>query len=352
MSSDAGSIGWPGSSRIDATRLGAVLLVVSIAFVLSPFYLTPPGVIFVFLDVGVLFLLYGLILVGLNLQYGHTGLVNFGPVAFFAVGGYAAAILTAEDPFGAVGLGHPWFVGLAAAVLAASGLGVLVGASTLRLRDDFLAIVTLAVAEIVHGLIISFRDVTGGTVGLPNVPQPIADNTGGGGNAEIASTLLVFGTLLLLAYGLVRRVTTSPYGRVLRAIRADERVTATLGKRVFRYKLMVFVYGSALAGLAGALMVFYHGAASHLFFTINVTVIVWIGMLIGGAGNDRGVLAGLAIVMGFQLLTRFLNQELPVITQDQFASLRLAFIGLLLMVIIRYRPEGIWGNARELGIDS
>jgi len=337
---------------IDAVRAGAVLLVLAVVFLFSPLFVSPPTVSFIFLEVGVLFLAYVLILVGLNLQFGHAGLVNFGPVAFFAVGGYVAAILTATDPYNAVGLGLSWPVGLAGGVLAAVALGGLIGVSTLRLRDDFLAIVTLAVAEIVHGSIITFRDVTGGSVGLQNVPQPVANMVGGGGGADLFATVLVLGAIALLAYGLVRRLTDSPYGRVLRAIRADEQVTETLGKRVFRYKLAVFIYGAALAGFAGVFFVYYQGAASPLFFTVNVTVLVWVGMLIGGAGSDRGVIAGLALLLGFRAGTRFLNDQIPFITPDQFASIRLALVGLLLMVIIRYRPEGIWGNADELGVDS
>lgn len=337
---------------VEATSAGVALLVLSLVFLYSPLFVSPPNRLFVFMEVGVLFLLYVLVLIGLNLQFGHTGLVNFGPVAFFAVGGYVAAVLTANDPFGAVGLGFPWPVGLFAGVLAAVALGALIGLSTLRLRGDFLAIVTLAVAEIVHGLIVTFRDVTGGSNGLGNIPQPVADMTGGGGGAELFATVAVVGSLCLLAYGLFHRLSASPYGRVLRAIRADELVTETLGKRVFRYKLVVFVYGAAIAGLAGALLVFYNGAASPNFFDINVTVVVWIGMLIGGAGSDRGVIGGLAIIMGFQLFTRFLNQQLPLITQDQFASIRLVLVGLLLMAIIKYRPEGLWGQAEELGVES
>ncbi|AGB15017.1 ABC-type branched-chain amino acid transport system, permease component [Halovivax ruber XH-70] len=337
---------------IDATQAGLGLLGLALVFLASPLFFQPPPGAFVLLEVGVLFVLYAMILVGLNLQFGHTGLVNFGPVAFFAVGGYTAAILTADQPYQAVGLGLPWPIGVAGAVLAAAALGVLLGISTLRLRGDFLAIVTLAVAEIVHGLIISFRDVTGGSTGLFNVPQPVADATGAGGGADIVSTLLVFGALALVFYGLFRRLSAAPYGRVLRAIRADEQVTETLGKRVFRYKLVVFVYGAAIAGLAGALLVLYNGSASATFFTIDVTVIVWVGMLIGGAGNDRGVIGGLAIIMGFQLVTRFMNDAVPYVTQDQFASIRLMLIGLLLMAIVRYRPQGLWGDADRLGVDS
>jgi branched-chain amino acid transport system permease protein len=335
---------------VDAARAGVVLVVVAVAFLLSPLFVAPPRATLLFFEVGIVFLAYVLVLVGVNLQFGHAGLVNFGPVAFFAVGGYGAAMLTAEGPFEGVGLGLPWPVGLVGGVVAAVALGALLGVSTLRLRDDFLAIVTLAVAEIVHGLLGTFQSITGGSLGLGNVPRPMASLTREGAATLFATTLL-FGALALLAYGVFHRLAESPYGRVLHAIRADEQVTATLGKDVFRYKLVVFVYGAALAGFAGALFAFHLGAVSPGFFTINVTVLVWIGMLVGGAANDRGVIGGLAIIMSFQLLTRFLNDLLPSVTADQFASIRLVLVGLLLVLIVRYRPEGIWGDRQELGVD-
>jgi branched-chain amino acid transport system permease protein len=339
-----------GSFGIDATRAGVVMVVVAVAFLLSPLFVSPPGFTLIFFEVGIVFLAYVLILVGVNLQFGHAGLVNFGPVAFFAVGGYTAAMLTAQGPFEGVGLGLPWPVGLVAAVVAAMALGAVLGASTLRLRDDFLAIVTLAVAEIIHGLVGTFQSITGGSLGLGNVPRPIAV-LAGEGPRNLFATVLLFGALALLAYGVFHRLAESPYGRVLHAIRADEQVTETLGKNVFRYKFVVFIYGAALAGFAGAMYAFYLGAVSPGFFTINVTVLVWIGMLIGGAASDRGVIGGLAIIMSFQLLTRFLNDQIPAVTADQFASVRLILVGLLLVLIIRYRPEGIWGDPQELGVD-
>jgi branched-chain amino acid transport system permease protein len=332
---------------VDATRAGAVLVVVAVAFLLSPIFVAPPSSTLFLFNVGIVFLLYAMILVGVNLQYGHAGLVNFGPVAFFAVGGYVAAILTAQNPYAGIGFGMSWPIGLIAGVLAAILLGAILGVSTLRLRDDFLAVVTLAVAEIVHGTVGTFQSVTGGSLGLGNLPQPIANQTAEGA-ATLFATALLFGALALLIYGVVHRLTDSPYGRVLRAIRADEQVTETLGKNVFRYKLVVFVYGSALAGFAGGLYAYFFGAVSPGLFTINVTVLVWIGMLIGGAGNDRGVVGGLAIIMGFRAFTRFLNDQIPTISSSQFASFRLMLVGVLLILIIRYRPQGIWGDPREL----
>lgn len=334
---------------LDATRAGLLAVGLAILFFVSPFLVRPPAVTLVFLEVGILFLLYTLVLIGVNLQFGHAGLVNFGPVAFFAVGGYATAMLTAQNPYAGIGLGLPWPVGLGVGILGSVALGLVLGFSTLRLRDDFLAIVTLAVAEIIHGLVGTFQSVTGGGLGLGDVPRPLAAMTVDGPPYLFAVAFL-FGSLALLAYGVFNRLVESPYGRVLHAVRADEQVADSLGKHVFRYKVAVFVYGSGLAGFAGGLYALYVGAVSPGFFTINVTVLVWVGMLLGGAGNDRGVIAGLALIMGFQLATRFLNEQLPAVSGTQFGSLRLILVGLLLILIVRYRPEGLWGDARERGV--
>jgi branched-chain amino acid transport system permease protein len=329
---------------------GILLVALTLVLLGTPFAVPLPGWAIVFLEVAITFLLYGLLVLGLNLQFGFTGLVNFGHVAFFSVGAYATAMLTANDPFAGIGLGLPWPVGLAAGIIAASFLGALIGLATLRLRDDFLAIATLAVAEILHDLLGSFEGITGADIGILGVPQPVAA-LAGDSNTNLVATVLLLAGVLLLAYAGVTRLTDAPYGRVLRAIRADDRVAASLGKHVFGYKLQVFVLGAGLAGLAGALFAFYNGAVAPGFFGLNVTVLVWIGMLVGGAGDNRAVLAGLGIILGLRLGTRFLNQQLPFVTQDQFASVRLVLVGLVLIIVIRYRPAGIWGDPERLGFE-
>ncbi|WP_435360479.1 branched-chain amino acid ABC transporter permease [Haloarchaeobius sp. DFWS5] len=336
---------------IGSGTIGGLLVAVSLVFLLTPLFVQPPGWTLTFFEDIILFLLFGFLVVGLNLQFGHTGLVNFGHVAFFAVGGYTAAMLTANDPLVGVGLGFPWPVGLIGAVVAAAALGALIGASTLRLRGDFLAIVTLAIAEILHDLLGSFQGITGGDVSLQNVPRPIADLAGTAGASAMLTTVL-FAGLLLVTYAVFHRLSESPYGRVLRAIRADERVTQTLGKNVFGYKFWAFVYGAAIAGVAGALYAFNLGSVSPGFFTISVTVTVWVGMLVGGPGNDWAAIIGVGIIVGFRLATRFLNEQVPAISADQFASVRLMLVGLLLILIIRYRPQGLWGDAGKLGVDQ
>lgn len=339
----------PDLREVDPAVAGIALIVVTVALLASPITVSLPSGLLVFVEVFILFGLYGLLVLGLNLQFGFAGLVNFGHVVFFAVGGYAAAMVAASDPFAGIGLGLHWSVGLLAAVAAAVALGGLVGLTTLRLRDDFLAIVTLAVAEIFHDLSGSFESITGGDIGLLGVPRPLQNLAGGDSHTAMIGTVLFLSGFLLVVYAILTRLTESPYGRVLRAIRADDRLTEALGKNVFQYKVAVFVYGAALAGLAGGLFALYNGAVAPGFFALNVTVLVWVGMLIGGPGNHRGVLAGLAIILGFRLATRFLNELTPV-GADQFASIRLMIVGALLVAIIRYRPEGLWGDADELGV--
>lgn len=347
-SADSGSL--PATVRRPGA-FGVGVFVVGLLLVLSPLQIGVPGWTGVFFEVGVLFLVYGLLVLGVNLHYGFTGLINFGHVVFFAVGAYAMGILTAQNPFAGLGLGLAWPIGLVGAVLAATAVGALLGASTLRLRDDFLAIVTIAAAEIFHDLVKSFEGVTGADVGLLNIPRPIYALAGGHTDTSALATILMYLGVLGVAFAVLSRLTAAPYGDVLRAIRDDELIARALGKNAFRYKMQVFIYGTALAGLAGGLWALYLGAISPGLFTIDVTITLYIAMYVGGIGTHRGALLGLVLIVGLRLFTRFLNDVGPV-SQSQFASARLVLIGLILIFIIRFKPEGLLGDPQKLGIDS
>lgn len=332
-------------------RLGiaAVLLVVATVLLVSPIRIDVPAQLRVFLEVGVFFVLYALIVLGLNLQYGYTGLVNFGPVGFFLLGGYTAAMLTASDPLFGIGLGYPWPVGLAGAIVVGTLFGGIVGLSAVRLRDDFLAIVTLAAAEILFSLASTFESFTGGDKGILGVPRPVyalIDDS----DTTLFVTVVLLAILLVGTYATIQRLSNAPYGRVLRGIRADELATQSLGNDVNKFKISVFVIGVVIMSISGALFAFFNGAVAPGFFTIDVTILVWVGMLLGGAGNYRAAILGLGIVMSFQLLTTLLSGTFA-ITATQFESTRLLVYGGLLVILIHRRPEGIWGNADELGID-
>lgn len=340
------------SDRGPYARIGlgsGLVAVFAIVLAAAPVSIDLPGIALILLEVLLFYFLYAFLTLGLNLQYGYTELINFGVVGFFAVGAYAAAILTAEQPFVGLGLGLPWYVGVVAGLVAGALLGVVVGVSTLRLREDFLAIATLAAAEIFYTLTQGFQGFFGATTGITNVPRPFEAVAGNYDTALLSAVLFLAGSLGV-AYAGMSRLTDSPYGRVLRGIRANEDVTQALGKNTFAYKLQAFIFGAALSGLAGAVFALVNGAVAPSFITLHVTVLVWAGLILGGAGNHRGVLGGLAIIMGIRLTTRFLQPVVP-ISKGKMGFLRMMIIGLIIIAVIRYRPAGLWGNADKLGVD-
>lgn len=333
--------------RTTPAPLSIGLIILGVLMALSPVAIVYPDFLLPVVDLGILTVLYGLIILGVNLQVGHTGLINFGPHLFFGVGAYTMAMLASRGSFAGVTFGLPIPVGLVAAIVLSSAAGLLLGSTSLQLRDDYLAIVTLAGAEIFIRLINGVQPIFGGQTGIQNVPQPIG-SIAASYKTGLTATLLVFSGLLVAAYWLVNRITNAPYGRVLRAIRADNDGARAIGKNVGRYKLVVFVLGAALAGFAGAMVPLYNGSIAPSFTTITVTVTIWIGMLMGGAGNNRAVLGGLFIIMGIRLFTRFMNTYSPV-GGGFFAPLRLILIGIVLWAVIYYKPEGIWGDPDQLG---
>lgn len=338
----------PGGSA----TVGAVVFVLTLVWLLSPIGVIIPGIAFVFLETGTLFLVYAMVLLGLNLQFGDTGIINFGPVLFYALGAYGMAMLTAESPAFGAGLGMPWVTGIVVGIVLAILVGALLGLSSLRLRADYLAIVTLAGAEIFNRVVSTFQFPFGADKGISNIPTLLDEFVPNAGTRAVA-TFFLFTGILLIAYEGFRRLSQSPYGRVLRAIQADEDATKSLGKATFSYKMQAFIYGAAVAGLAGALLAIWNGATSPNFLTIDVTVILWIGMMVGGPGNTRGVMTGLAMIMFFQLIVRAINQPvtttLPV-DSIEFNAIRTGLIGLFLVLIIRYKPAGIWGDEEKMEV--
>lgn len=339
------------ASPLNYMRVGALISVLAVLYLFSGLQASYPGwILLVFNVLIVNFVLYGILLLGLNLQYGYAGIVNFGPVLFFALGAYTVAIVSAESTFTDIGMGMPWYVGIAAAIVVVLIVAFIISLSTIQLRGDYLAVVTLAAATIFHEMSIGLTSTLGGNLGIPGIPRIFHDLAPDAFTAGLAAFFALTG-LLVISYGIVQRLGESPYGRVLRGIRDDETAVEFLGKNVFSYKVKTFLIGSVLMGIAGAFLGLVNGGVSPGYVTIDVTVLVWVGMLIGGAGSNRGVLAGLLIVSSFQLLTRFANQSVPV-GSETFASLRLMAVGLLLILIITFRPQGIFGDPDKLDVET
>lgn len=286
--------------------------------------------------VGIIALIYMLLAIGLNLQYGYTGLINFGHVAFFAIGAYASALLTLQGwP-----LAPAFVVGMVVAGLAAYPVGLL----SLRLSDDYLAIVTLGFAETVRLVIQEEKWLTQGVQGLPGIPR-IFQSLGVGGYAELATLLMLVacnGVAIALLVHLVR----SPYGRLIQAIRDDEVAVKALGKDPARLKVQVFMLGAALAGLAGAFYAHFITYLSPDQFLPLVTFYVWIAVIIGGPGRTSGAVVGSLILMTFLEGSRFARDLIPGVSEVQMASVRLAIVGLALILFTIYLPQGIMGKRK------
>lgn len=273
--------------------------------------------------------IYALLALGLNFQWGHTGLVNLGFVAFFAIGAYVAALLTLG--------GVPFAIAAAAATAAAGIAAYPVGRITLRLQDDYLAIVTFGFAEVVRIFILNVS-WTGGANGLTGI-LPLFGSLSSDIRpyVQLASILAIVAVVLLLLH----RLTESPYGRVLRAIRDSALAARSLGKSTERYRLLSLVLGSAIAGLAGAIYAHYIAYISPDQFDTSLTFIVFTGVVIGGSSH-WGAAFGTLIFIGVMESTRFLSDYGIPISQADFAQIRLMLVGIVLVVLMQRRREGLW----------
>ncbi|MFC7045249.1 branched-chain amino acid ABC transporter permease [Halobacteriaceae archaeon GCM10025711] len=314
-----------------------------------------PGEVSFLVSIATVALIYGLLAIGLNVHYGYTGLLNFGHVAFFAAGAYTAAILTMPPPTAvegqvgyAIGLGLPMPVGLpvslAAAALAGGLLALLIGLTSVRLDTHYLAVATFALAGIFEDVLVNEDWLTRGVHGLNQVPR--AGVSVLGPEAWQVAYLAFTALLTLGVYLVVERLVGSPFGRLLKGIREDERAARMLGKDTDRVKLTSFAVGGAIAGLAGAVYAHYVGSVVTGQFVSLVTFLVWVALLLGGAASNRGAVLGAFVLVAFREGTRFL----PEIEghPSLVPSLRFVVIGLLLVLVVRFRPAGLLGNPNEI----
>jgi neutral amino acid transport system permease protein len=388
--------------------------------------------------------IYGLFGLGLNLKFGFTGLIDFGHVAYFMIGGYVTAVLTMPAQItGYDGLGGyalpallsaipggtllGWLLGVAVGMLAAAFVSLLVGVPTLRLREDYLAITALGIATILNEVVLSEVWLFNGPFGIRSIHEPAAGafplglgsftvnllvfgglsvaafayatyrvaryvraasgrrralavvvslafvawyfvqplldasnvvvtlqtnltflfdpNAGPNGGLDYDRFLMLLSLAFLAGgYWWTQRTINSPYGRVLRAVRDDEDVPRALGKETFRYKIQALLFGSALAGAAGALYTIHIGFISPDQFGAMITFFAFASVIIGGTANNAGVIAGTAVFWAINSGTQFLNDYFPSEYAVQLSASRLILIGVILIVILYYRPEGILGE--------
>jgi branched-chain amino acid transport system permease protein len=309
--------------------------------------------------VGVVAGIYTILALGLQVQFGFAGLLNFGQVAFMAIGAYTMAILVVKES---------WSMWLAAplSVAAAAAGGLLLGLPTLRLRADYFAIVTIAFSEIVRYIATNEGTLTGGsqgTIALGKVGtaaqyngqwdrfQNSVQHTLGFGSRDTTMLVIVWVAAIVLLT-LTWLALRTPWGRVLRSIRDDEDAAASLGKNVFAYKLQALALGAALAGVAGLFYAWQFSFFSPDDFEPLLTFFAWMILLLGGVGRVWAVPVG-ALVFGLIFAgTRFLSfAPFSWFASDERAYLRLMIIGLIILVLVVLRPQGLLGNKREMVLE-
>jgi len=288
---------------------------------------------------------YAIIVLGLNLQWGHTGLFNVGVAGFVAVGAYTSAILTTPETADRIGgFGWPVAAGWLAAMLTSGLAGLLVGVLTLRLRHDYLAITTFGVAVTIQLLATNLQPLTGGTFGIQFIPKPLQGWLGTGTAWNAAYLALVL-ALLVLAWRALEALVRSPWGRVLRAIREDEVAAESLGKRAFVYRLQSFVIGSALMGLGGAVYAHFVGYIAPEDFLPILTFQLWAMLIVGGSGRNLGAILGAYVVWGFWAVAGgALRGLVPQAEQARAAALQVVLIGVLIALVLVLRPRGLLGE--------
>ncbi|MGP0128400.1 MAG: branched-chain amino acid ABC transporter permease [cyanobacterium endosymbiont of Rhopalodia musculus] len=354
--------------------------------------------------------LYGIFALGLNLQWGVTGLTNFGVVAFMTLGAYTTALLTIK--------GFPIIFAVLVGAIFSAILGLGIGLSTLRLGEDYLAIVTIGVSELIRLIVNNEEWLTGGTFGVKNYPLPLDFEA----NLFTKFILLIVLTLLaiyaelllwnslsqqwrqyqriqgksvkqrkplnLIIWGVITTsfiilvyvpgtvaiynytykaglmvlalltlaiiytglelLVHSPWGRILKAIREDENIATALGKNILFYKLQSFMLGGAISGIAGSFFAWQlttiYPKSSEPLLTFNA----WIIVVLGGAGSNAGVILGAIIFWAYDSITRFILPQLGMLSQSQAGAFRVMVIGLILMILMVWRPQGILGKKEEL----
>jgi neutral amino acid transport system permease protein len=316
-------------------------------------------------SVGEQAIIYALAAIGLNIHFGYTGLLNFGQVGFMAIGAYgvAVSVRTWDLPFWA-GLG----VGIGGAVL----LALLLGIPTLRLRADYLAIVTIAASEIFRRLVgaTKFKSTTGGADGLSEFNRTfrdlsfIPDGKYGFGPWRYGSRdlweLLVGWGLVLLAVLLTYLLIRSPWGRVLKAIREDEDAARALGKNAYWYKMQSLVLGGVIGAFGGMFWALAQGSVSANSFNPEPTFFAYVALILGGTARIWGPVIGSMI---FWAIITFTDSALRsgiradyvpewLMDPSQVGAARLMLVGLALILLVVFRPQGMFGDKREIALEA
>jgi len=288
--------------------------------------------------------IYGILSLSLNLQYGFTGLANFGHVAFFCLGAYTSTIIVFT-------FGMPFILGLFGSIVMAGLFGYIIAIPTADLKEDYWAIVTLAAAEIIRiffsneAWVVGGGPYVGGSFGVGGIPQPLRSLFSA--HTYPFFYLVIVMICLTATYFIINALTQSPFGRVIKSIREGDNLPLAMGKDVKKFRVRVMAIGGSFGGLAGSLWAHFHGFISPNQFLPMETFIIWAMVIVGGKGNNKGSILGAVIIMLFYNSTRFLKDYVP-IEAITLASLRMVAIGILIVFAMLFMKEGLIKEKKTL----
>ena len=285
------------------------------------------------LHIAIISLIYILFASSLNLELGCAGLYNFGHVGFFAIGAYTTALLTLA--------GYSLWLGLLAGTVLAGITGLFFAWPVLRLTGDYFGVASLAFAEMIRLFLLNERWLTRGPMGLPGIPR--FEILGQSGNHVTLAAAFV---LCLLSLCCLHVIMCSPFGRTLKLIREDEHVARAFGKNIVSFKIRTIGIGSAFGGLAGGIWALYLGYISPNDFTLQLTVLVLLCVVLGGKGTLLGPVLGSLLVISVGEGLRFL--PLPGAMTASVAHIQTMLFGLVLVLLMLRRPQGIVAESRQL----
>jgi len=299
------------------------------------------GLLFYLVSVLIAGGIYAILCLALNIQWGMGGLFNAGIAGFFAVGAYTSAIVTTaatEKHLGGFDLPIPF--GLAAAAIVAGVTGWAVAKICVRLKSDYLAMASVGIAEILRLVIVNEQWLTNGSLGISGVPRPFGD-TFQGRSSDIAYLAVVW-VIVAVVYVICQRLNDSPWGRTLRAIRDNEASARAAGKDVDWFRLQTFVIGCAIMGVAGALSAHYFKFLSpSATEPLLVTFLVWVMLMAGGSGNNRGAIAGAIAIWSLWSMTEIFTNRLPPEWITRSSYIRMLLVGLLLQFVLQKFRSGL-----------
>lgn len=281
------------------------------------------------LHLGVLFVIYGGLAMSLDLVVGYTGLLSVTHAAFYGLGAYSTAILMTA-------YGVNFFVSLLIGIVVSALAAMLIGSILSRFKDDYYALVSFGFNIIVFSIFLNWQDLTRGPLGIPGIGKP---NLFGWVASSTGDFLILSAVIMFLVYLFARFIVNSSFGRVLKAIREDEKAIAVFGYNTNVYKLVIFTISAGIAAIGGSLFASYITFIDPSTFTLNESIFLLAMIILGGLSNIRGAVLGALFLILLPEALRFVG-----FPTDIAAQMRQVVYGGLLIALMLYRPQGVLGE--------